>query len=879
MDYVMAKELAKQYDPKEVEDRTYKFWLDGNFFHAVPDPEKKPYTIVIPPPNITGQLHMGHALDNTLQDILIRYHRMQGYDTLWLPGTDHASIATEAKIVEAMAKEGLTKDDVGREGFLERAWAWKEKFGGRIIEQLKKMGSSCDWERERFTLDEGCNEAVNEVFCNLYEKGLIYRGERIINWCPHCLTSISDAEVEYEDQAGHFWHLRYPFKDGSGYLELATTRPETLLGDTAVAVNPNDERYKDIVGKTLILPIVHREIPVVADDYVEIDFGTGVVKITPAHDPNDFEVGLRHNLPVINVLTDDAKIVDDYPKYAGMDRYEARKAIVKDLEAEGALVKVEDYNHNVGTCYRCSTTVEPRVSKQWFVSMKPLAGPAIDAVKNGETKFVPKRFEKVYFHWLENIRDWCISRQLWWGHRIPAWYCDDCGEITVARTAPDKCSKCGSTHIHQDPDTLDTWFSSALWPFSTLGWPNTDSEDFKRYYPTNTLVTGYDIIPFWVMRMMFSGIEQTGQVPFDTVLIHGLVRDELGRKMSKSLGNGIDPLEVIDKYGADALRFTLANGNSPGNDMRYSDKKVEASRNFANKLWNAARFILMNLDGSEEVGLPDELALEDKWVLSLYNDLVKEVTDNLERFELGIAVQKLYDFIWDVFCDWYIELAKIRLQKGVEPAQCAKRVLIYVMSNVLKLLHPFMPFVTEEIWQSLPHEGASIMVSDWPQYSDALNFSAEEEQMNMIMDAVRAIRNRRAEMNVPHSKRAKIYISTSYVDTFRLSGEFMQKLAGASEVEVEDGIEIDGAVCIVTDAAKIYIPMGDLVDFEAERTRLNKELASAQKQLDGINAKLSNENFVSKAPAPVVEAQREAARKLNEKIAMLNDSLSKIANA
>lgn len=875
----MAKELAKQYDPKEVEDRTYKFWLDGNFFHAVPDPEKKPYTIVIPPPNITGQLHMGHALDNTLQDILIRYHRMQGYDTLWLPGTDHASIATEAKIVEAMAKEGLTKDDVGREGFLERAWAWKEKFGGRIIEQLKKMGSSCDWERERFTLDEGCNEAVNEVFCNLYEKGLIYRGERIINWCPHCLTSISDAEVEYEDQAGHFWHLRYPFKDGSGYLELATTRPETLLGDTAVAVNPNDERYKDIVGKTLILPIVHREIPVVADDYVEIDFGTGVVKITPAHDPNDFEVGLRHNLPVINVLTDDAKIVDDYPKYAGMDRYEARKAIVKDLEAEGALVKVEDYNHNVGTCYRCSTTVEPRVSKQWFVSMKPLAGPAIDAVKNGETKFVPKRFEKVYFHWLENIRDWCISRQLWWGHRIPAWYCDDCGEITVARTAPDKCSKCGSTHIHQDPDTLDTWFSSALWPFSTLGWPNTDSEDFKRYYPTNTLVTGYDIIPFWVMRMMFSGIEQTGQVPFDTVLIHGLVRDELGRKMSKSLGNGIDPLEVIDKYGADALRFTLANGNSPGNDMRYSDKKVEASRNFANKLWNAARFILMNLDGSEEAGLPDELALEDKWVLSLYNDLVKEVTDNLERFELGIAVQKLYDFIWDVFCDWYIELAKIRLQKGGEPAQCTKRVLIYVMSNVLKLLHPFMPFVTEEIWQSLPHEGASIMVSDWPQYSDALNFSAEEEQMNMIMDAVRAIRNRRAEMNVPHSKRAKIYISTSYVDTFRLSGEFMQKLAGASEVEVEDGIEIDGAVCIVTDAAKIYIPMGDLVDFEAERARLNKELASAQKQLDGINAKLSNENFVSKAPAQVVDAQHEAARKLNEKIAMLNDSLSKIANA
>ena len=876
MEYVMAKELAKQYDPKEVEDRTYKFWLDGNYFHAVPDPEKKPYTIVIPPPNITGQLHMGHALDNTLQDILIRFRRMQGYDTLWLPGTDHASIATEAKIVEAMAKEGLTKDDIGREAFLERAWAWKDKFGGRIIEQLKKMGSSCDWERERFTLDEGCNKAVNEVFCRLYEKGLIYRGERIINWCPNCLTSISDAEVEYEDQAGHFWHLRYPFKDGSGYLELATTRPETLLGDTAVAVNPNDERYKDIVGKTLILPIVHREIPVVADDYVEIDFGTGVVKITPAHDPNDFEVGLRHNLPVINVLTDDAKITDDYPKYAGMDRYEARKAIVKDLEAEGALVKVEDYSHNVGTCYRCSTTVEPRVSKQWFVSMKPLAGPAIDAVKNGETTFVPKRFEKVYFHWLENIRDWCISRQLWWGHRIPAWYCDDCGEITVARTAPDKCCKCGSTHLTQDPDTLDTWFSSALWPFSTLGWPNTEAEDFKRYYPTSTLVTGYDIIPFWVMRMMFSGIEQTGEVPFDTVLIHGLVRDEQGRKMSKSLGNGIDPLEVIDKYGADALRFTLANGNSPGNDMRYSDKKVEASRNFANKLWNAARFILMNLDGTEPAGLPDELSLEDKWVLSLYNDLVKEVTDNLEKFELGIAAQKVYDFIWDVFCDWYIELAKIRLQKGGEPAQYAKRVLVYVMSNTLKLLHPFMPFVTEEIWQSLPHEGESIMVCAWPVYGEALNFSDEETQMEMIMQAVRAVRNRRAEMNVAPSKRAKIFISTPYTETFGLSGEIMQKLAGASEVEVGTDKEVDGAVCIVTDAAKLYIPMGDLVDFEAERARLNKELAAAQKQLDGVNAKLSNENFTSKAPAAVVEAQRENARKLNEKIAMLNDSLSKL---
>ena len=875
MDYVMAKELAKQYDPKDVEDRTYKFWLDGNFFHAKPDPEKKPYTIVIPPPNITGQLHMGHALDNTLQDILIRYHRMQGYDTLWLPGTDHASIATEAKIVEAMAKEGLTKDDVGREGFLERAWAWKEKFGGRIIEQLKKLGSSCDWERERFTLDEGCNEAVNEVFCNLYEKGLIYRGERIINWCPHCLTSISDAEVEYEDQAGHFWHLRYPFKDGSGYLELATTRPETLLGDTAVAVNPNDERYKDVVGKTLILPIVHREIPVVADDYVEIDFGTGVVKITPAHDPNDFEVGLRHNLPIINVLTDDAKIVDDYPKYAGMDRYEARKAIVKDLEEEGALVKVEDYSHNVGTCYRCSTTVEPRVSKQWFVSMKPLAGPAIDAVKNGETKFVPKRFEKVYFHWLENIRDWCISRQLWWGHRIPAWYCDDCGEITVARTAPDKCSKCGSTHIHQDPDTLDTWFSSALWPFSTLGWPNTDSEDFKRYYPTNTLVTGYDIIPFWVMRMMFSGIEQTGQVPFDTVLIHGLVRDELGRKMSKSLGNGIDPLEVIDQYGADALRFTLATGNSPGNDMRFSDERVQASRNFCNKIWNASRFIQMNLtiDKDKAVQLPADLALEDKWIVSKFNTLVADVTRNIDQYELGLAASKLNDFIWENFCDWYIEIAKTRLQTGDENVQ---KVLCYVLSGAMQLLHPFMPFITETIWQALPHEGPSVMVSSWPEYDEKLNFSVEEAQMESLMDAVRAIRNRRAEMNVPPSKKAKVLILTEKKDTFSAGAGFFPKLAYASEIELIDAVPADAArmASVVTGDAQIYMPMGDLIDFEAERARLGKEKSKVEADIDFVMKKLNNPKFVDKAPEKVVAAEREKADKLREHLAKLEESIA-----
>ena len=873
----MAKELATKYNPSEVEDRLYRSWLDGGYFHAPLDKDKKPYTIVMPPPNITGQLHMGHALDNTLQDILIRYHRMAGFDTLWLPGTDHASIATEAKIVEAMRKEGITKDDIGRDGFLKRAWEWKAQYGGRIIEQLKKMGSSCDWDRERFTMDEGCSKAVNEVFVHLYEKGLIYRGERIINWCPHCLTSISDAEVEYEEKAGHFWHLRYPFKDGSGYLELATTRPETLLGDTAVAVNPNDERYRDLVGKTLILPIVHREIPVVADEYVEMDFGTGVVKITPAHDPNDFEVGLRHNLEVINVLTPDAKIVDDYPEFAGMDTMTARKAIVKALEAEGALVRIEDYSHNVGTCYRCSTVVEPRVSKQWFVKMKPLAGPAIDAVKNGETKFIPQRFEKVYFHWLENIRDWCISRQLWWGHRIPAWYCDDCGEITVARTAPDKCAHCGSEHIHQDPDTLDTWFSSALWPFSTLGWPD-NTEELKHYYPTNTLVTGYDIIPFWVMRMMFSGIEQTGKAPFDTVLIHGLVRDSQGRKMSKSLGNGIDPLEIIDKYGADALRFTLATGNSPGNDMRFSDERVEASRNFANKIWNAARFILMNLSGDEKAPyIPENLAIEDKWIISLYNKLVRDVTESLDKFELGLAVQKLYDFIWDIFCDWYIELAKIRLNgEDKEAKETVKAVLIYVMSGTLKLLHPFMPFITEEIWQTLPHDGETIMLSPWDKYDESRNFPAEESEMEKIMAAIKAIRNRRAEMNVPPSRKAQLFIETASEDTFRTGAVFMQKLASASEVTVGKDFSLETAVSIITEDARIYIPMAELIDFEAERARLNKELAAAEKQFSQIDAKLSNENFVNKAPANVVQGQRDAAEKLRDKIAMLKDSIASL---
>ena len=872
----MAKDLAKQYDPKDVEDRIYKFWLDGKYFHAKCDPEKKPYTIVIPPPNITGQLHMGHALDNTLQDILIRYRRMQGYDALWLPGTDHASIATEAKIVEAMRKEGITKEDIGREGFLKRAWEWKEKFGGRIIEQLKKMGSSCDWDRERFTLDEGCSKAVKEVFVNLYNKGLIYRGERIVNWCPHCLTSISDAEVEYEDQAGHFWHLRYPFKDGSGYLELATTRPETMLGDTAVAVNPNDERYKDIVGKTLILPIVHREIPVIADDYVEMDFGTGCVKITPAHDPNDFEVGLRHNLEVIDTFTDDAHIKPEWGKYAGMDRMEARKAIVEDLEKEGAIVKIEDYSHNVGVCYRCHSSIEPKVSKQWFVKMEPLAKPAIDCVKNGEVKFVPERFDKTYYHWMENIKDWCISRQLWWGHRIPAWYCDDCGEVVVSKETPTVCPKCGCTHLTQDPDTLDTWFSSALWPFSTLGWPDKTPE-LAHYFPTSTLVTGYDIIFFWVARMIFSSVENMHERPFDTVFIHGIVRDAQGRKMSKSLGNGIDPLIVIDEYGADALRFTLATGNSPGNDMRFSDEKVGASRNFANKLWNAARFILMNLGEDEKAPhIPDELALEDKWILSLFNKLTKEVTDNLDKFELGIAVQKLYDFIWDVFCDWYIEISKIRLNSGDEKAaQTARDMLVYIMSNTLKLLHPFMPFITEEIWQTLPHDGESIMISEWPVYKDEHNFSVEEQEMDRIMEAVRAIRNRRAEMNVPPSKKAKYYIATAHKDTFEKAGIFMQRLASCSEAEIGDSFEIDDAVCIVTTDAKIYIPLGELVDFEKEIARLNKEKEKVLKDLEFIDKKLNNENFVAKAPKTVVDGQREAAQKLRDKIAMIDESIEK----
>ena len=872
----MSKELAKQYNPAEVEDRTYKFWCDNKYFHAEVDKTKKPYTIVIPPPNITGQLHMGHALDNTLQDILIRWRRMQGYDALWLPGTDHASIATEAKIVEAMRKEGVTKEEIGRDEFLKRAWAWKDQYGSRIIEQLKKMGSSCDWDRERFTMDEGCSKAVKEVFVNLYNKGLIYQGKRMVNWCPHCRTTISDAEVEYEDQAGHFWHLRYPFKDGSGYVELATTRPETMLGDTAVAVNPNDERYKGIIGKTLILPIVHREIPVVADEYVDIEFGTGVVKITPAHDPNDYEVGLRHNLEIIDVMTDDGHIAEGWGKYSGMERYECRKEIVKDLEAEGALIKIEDYSHNVGTCYRCHSTIEPRLSKQWFVKMEPLARPAIDVVKNGEVKFVPERFSKIYYHWMENIKDWCISRQLWWGHRIPAYYCQDCGEVIVSKKDVKKCPKCGGNHIEQDPDTLDTWFSSALWPFSTLGWPDKTPE-LEYFYPTNTLVTGYDIIFFWVARMIFSAVEHTGKVPFDTVLIHGLVRDAQGRKMSKSLGNGIDPLEVIDEYGADALRFTLATGNSPGNDMRFSDDKVKASRNFANKLWNAARFVLMYLgDDYKFEGLPKELALEDKWIISKVNTLAKDVTANLEKFELGVAIQKLYDFIWDVFCDWYIEISKIRLQSG-EGADTAKAVLVYVLTDILKLLHPFMPFITEEIYQAIPHDTESIMISKWVEYDDALNFAAEEEQVEKIMSAVRAIRNRRAEMNIPPSRKAAVFVETQDADTFNYGAEFIKRLAYAGDVTVAASFEnLGNVVTIITESAKIYIPMGELVDFEAERKRLEKDLAAAQDKLDFINKKLSNPGFVNKAPENVVNKNREDAAKLEEKISGIKASLDSL---
>jgi len=875
------KEIAKTYDPKQVEERLYNKWMEKDYFHAVIDHNREPFTIVIPPPNITGQLHMGHALDNTMQDILIRMKRMQGYCTLWLPGTDHASIATEAKIVEKMAQEGITKADLGREGFLKRAWEWKEQYGGRIVEQLKKLGSSCDWKRERFTMDEGLSRAVLEVFVRLYEKGLIYRGERIINWCPACRTSISDAEVNYEEKEGHFWHIKYPVVGSDEYIEVATTRPETMLGDTAVAVHPDDERYKHLIGKKVLLPLMNREIPIIADTYVEKDFGTGVVKITPAHDPNDFEVGLRHNLEVINVMNEDATINENGGKYAGLDRFEARRQVVEDLKALGLLVQVKPHNHNVGACYRCDTIIEPRVSWQWFVKMKPLAEPAIEAVKNGTIKFVPERFSKIYFNWMENIQDWCISRQLWWGHRIPAYYCDGCGEMMVLRSAPDKCSKCGSTNIRQDEDVLDTWFSSALWPFSTLGWPE-ETEDLKYFYPTNVLVTGYDIIFFWVARMIFSGLEHMGKEPFRYVLIHGLVRDAQGRKMSKSLGNGIDPLEVIDKYGTDALRYALTAGTSPGNDMRFSEEKLEASRNFANKIWNAFRFVMMNFDDDISfAGNIDEsgFTVADKWILSRINSVAKEVTENLEKFELGIGLQKIYDFIWDEFCDWYIELVKPRLyDRDAKGRREALYVLNKVLADAMKLLHPFMPFITEEIYSHLVTGDESIMISSWPKYSDKVLYPEEEKQMQFIMDAVRGIRNIRAEMDVPASRKAKAIFVTRDIRIINLlesEKATFGRLAGLSEIlrqEAKDGISGDAAA-VVVEGAEIYLPLEDLIDIEKEIERLEKEKANLEAELERVNKMLSNEGFVSRAPAHVVGAEREKQKKYTEMYEKITERL------
>ena len=876
-------ELPKTYSPHDFEDRLYQEWMEKGYFKPSMKKGAKSFSIVIPPPNITGQLHMGHALDNTLQDILVRYKRMQGYNTLWLPGTDHASIATEAKIVEAMRKEGLSKDQLGREKFLERAWKWKEQYGGRIVSQLKKMGSSCDWSRERFTMDEGCNKAVREVFVRLYDKGLIYRGERIINWCPHCKTSISNAEVNYEEQQSHFWHIRYPLVGGDGYLEVATTRPETLLGDTAVAVNPEDPRYKHLIGRYCTLPLVGRRIPIVGDEHAQLDKGTGCVKITPAHDPNDFEVGRRHQLPMEVCLTEDAKITDNYPKYAGMDRYEARKAIVKDLEEGGYLAGIEDLAHEVGTCYRCNTTIEPMISLQWFVRMEPLAGPAIEAVRNGSIRFVPERFDKNYFHWMENTQDWCISRQLWWGHRIPAFYCDACGTMTVTKESGAVCPKCGKP-MRQDPDTLDTWFSSALWPFSTMGWPE-KTEDLKTFFPTDTLVTGYDIITFWVSRMIFSSLEYTGKIPFSTVLIHGLVRDAQGRKMSKSLGNGIDPLEIIDKYGADALRFALATGNSPGNDMRFSDERIEAARNFTNKLWNASRFVRMNLS-IDKVCLPDkkDLALEDKWILTKYNDTVRAVTGALDKYELGIALNALYDFTWDVFCDWYIEMAKVSLSdKENAHNTVTQNVISYVLLGILKLLHPFMPFITEEIYQSLPHEAPSIMIDAYPAPDKALSFPAACDELEKAISAITAIRARRNEMNVAPSRRSRVLIQTKYVSAFKDTASFFVRLASASDVAVETDEQaiaavqpLDECVSIVTDAATVYLPMADLVDPAKERERLSGEQKKMESEIARLEAKLSNEGFTSKAPAAVVDGEREKLRKYKENLEGILAALSKL---
>ena len=874
------KELAKTYDPKAMEDRIYGEWLEKKYFHAEVDRSKKPFTIVMPPPNITGKLHMGHALDNTLQDILIRYKRMQGYNALWIPGTDHASISTEVKVINQLKSEGIDKNELGREGFLKRTWEWREEYGRTIVDQLKKIGSSCDWDRERFTMDEGCSKAVQEVFLRLHKKGYIYKGSRIINWCPVCKTSISDAEVEHEEQAGHFWHINYPIKGSDKFVEIATTRPETLLGDSALAVNPDDERYKDIVGKTVILPLVGREIPVIADAYVDKEFGTGVVKITPAHDPNDFEVGKRHNLPEINILNDDATINENGGKYAGMDRYEARKVMVEELKEQGLLVKVVDHVHNVGTHDRCGTTVEPMIKQQWFVKMEEMAKPAIEAVKNGDLTFVPERFDKTYLHWLENIRDWCISRQLWWGHRIPAYYCDDCGEIVVDREMPSVCPKCGGTHFTQDPDTLDTWFSSALWPFSTLGWPE-NTEDLDYFYPTDVLVTGYDIIFFWVIRMVFSGYEQTGKCPFHHVLIHGLVRDSLGRKMSKSLGNGIDPLEIIDQYGADALRFTLVTGNAPGNDMRFYMERVEASRNFANKIWNASRFIMMNI---EKAAVPEEMDLTqltgaDKWILSKVNTLAQDVTANMDKFELGIAVQKLYDFIWEEFCDWYIEMVKPRLYNEEDQTKAAALwTLKTVLTNALKLLHPYMPFITEEIYRNLTGE-ESIMISAWPEFKEEWSFEKEEAELELIKEAVRAIRNVRSSMNVPPSKKAHVIVVSEKPqvrEVFEGSKAFFGTLSYASQVTVQEdksGIGEDAVSALIPDAA-VYMPFAELVDLEKEIERLKKEEERLTKELARVNGMLSNEKFISKAPQSKIDEEKEKLEKYTQMMNQVKEHLA-----
>ncbi len=879
----MRKELPKVYEPQEVEARVYETWEKNGCFKGHRDPKKKPFTIVMPPPNVTGQLHMGHAMDDSLQDMLIRYKRMQGYAALYLPGSDHAGIATQVKVEEELRKnEGLSRYDLGREKFLERVWDWKAKYGARIVQQQKKLGISADWERSRFTMDEGLSRAVRHVFVSLYQKDLIYKGSRIINWCPHCVTALSDVEVEYQDKPGNLWHIRYPIQgERDRYVIVATTRPETMLGDTGVAVNPADGRYTDIVGKKCVLPLVGREMPIVADEYVDMAFGTGCVKMTPAHDPNDFEVGLRQNLDTIRVLDDNGKVVEGYGRYSGMDRYEARKAIVADLEEGGWLVKVEPHQHNVGTCSRCHSDVEPLISAQWFVKMEPLAKEALRVVREGETKFVPDRFSKTYINWMENVRDWCISRQLWWGHRIPAWTCEDCGKLTVSETDPTQCCHCGSSHIKQEDDVLDTWFSSALWPFSTLGWPDENSEDFKYFYPTDVLVTGYDIIFFWVARMIFSACEHTGKPPFHTVFIHGLIRDDKGRKMSKSLGNGIDPLEIADKYGADALRFNLVTGNSPGNDMRFYTERCEAMRNFANKIWNASRFLMMNLT-IDRCELPERLELEDKWILSKLNRAVAEITENMDRYELGVAAQKIYDFIWDDYCDWYIELTKTRLQGEDEDSKVrAQQVLCWVLTEMLKLLHPFMPFITEEIWQALPHEGDFLMLQDWPKYSEAMSFPTEEKAMELIMDAIRAIRGRRSEMNVPPSKKAHLTVATMERETFTLGVPFLKKLAYASQVEIVPFAQAQadadaaqaGQVSIVTHAAQLSIPLGELVDLEKERARVEKELKKQSAELEKLNTKLNNPGFVNKAPEHVVAAEKERAVQLTELVAKLEAQL------